>query len=964
MNFKSNKLRDAVVIALVAGASVATAHAQEATGATNLDRIQVTGSRIRSVDLETQQPVLTLSREAIQQTGRTNVAEVLQQIATNGAAINTQFNNGGDGSAGVDLRNLGSQRTLVLVNGRRWVQALDGTVDLNTIPTAIVERIEVLKDGASSIYGSDAIAGVVNIITRDNFNGGEAHVYYGQFSKGDGERQALDLTLGSSNDRSSLVFGASYVKEKAVMAGARKISADPVYSLGASQYSGQTASGGYWDLTIDDVGTDDYAAWSALAGSEDEATADRAGLARRVINPGADGRNLGNYHDFADSDRYNYAADNYLRTPQERKSIYIQGRYDLTDSIALRTDALYNQRTSAQQLAGYPLSAGSYLGGDQGLSADSYYNPTNGTANARELNWNRRLVEQDRFYEQDVKTFHWYGGLEGSFEVAGRYFNWDAGASYNVSDQVDTQIGDVNMGNLYAATGASFMDTDGVVKCGAPGAVIAGCVPFNPFSSAGNMPQEQLDYILFNAKDKYQNKSKSFTANLSGDIVELPGGMMGFAAGVERRKESGYDMPDAFVSAGLSSGNARQPTSGSYDLTDVYLELAVPLLKDLPGAKSLEFSAATRRSDYSNFGDTINSKFGFKWKPIEDVMVRGNWAEGFRAPSISNLFGGASQSYDTYGDPCSSDSPYIGTAAVAARCAAAGISPAYTQRDGYNSQTAYPFEWTSNEGLKPETSTSKSLGIVFSPSFVPGFDVSLDWWKINIKDVISRPTVGYMLNQCYVEGNSGWCDVVANSGITRNALGDITYFARSLQNLGELEVEGYDLTMRYQLPDTRFGSFSFVWDSVYMSKYRTKATPESEWDPSEVGLYSQSVPTWRIRSNLTSTWTYGDFGASWTVRYFSGLEEDCAYPDVANLCSSPDRIGLDGAVDPRNHLASTTYHDLQLRYNLPWNGTVSVGVNNVFEKEPPVATQAFANSFDYQYDTPGRYMYMEYRQRF
>ncbi len=964
MNFKSNKLRDAVVIALVAGASVATAHAQEATGATNLDRIQVTGSRIRSVDLETQQPVLTLSREAIQQTGRTNVAEVLQQIATNGAAINTQFNNGGDGSAGVDLRNLGSQRTLVLVNGRRWVQALDGTVDLNTIPTAIVERIEVLKDGASSIYGSDAIAGVVNIITRDNFNGGEAHVYYGQFSKGDGERQALDLTLGSSNDRSSLVFGASYVKEKAVMASARKISRDPVYSLGASEYSGQTASGGFWDLTIDDVGTDDYAAWSALAGSEDEATADRAGVVRRVINPDADGRNLGNYHDFANSDRYNYAADNYLRTPQERKSIYIQGRYDLTDSIALRTDALYNQRTSAQQLAGYPLSAGSYLGGDQGLSADSYYNPTNGTANARELNWNRRLVEQDRFYEQDVKTFHWYGGLEGSFEAAGRYFNWDAGASYNVSDQVDTQIGDVNMGNLYAATGASFMDTDGVVKCGAPGAVIAGCVPFNPFSSAGNMPQEQLDYILFNAKDKYQNKSKSFTANLSGDIVELPGGMMGFAAGVEKRKESGYDMPDAFVSAGLSSGNARQPTSGSYDLTDVYLELAVPLLKDLPGAKSLEFSAATRRSDYSNFGDTINSKFGFKWKPIEDVMVRGNWAEGFRAPSISNLFGGASQSYDTYGDPCSSDSPYIGTAAVAARCAAAGISPAYTQRDGYNKQTAYPFEWTSNEGLKPETSTSKSLGIVFSPSFVPGFDVSLDWWKINIKDVISRPTVGYMLNQCYVEGSAGWCDVVANSGLTRNALGEITYFARSLQNLGELEVEGYDLTMRYQLPDTRFGSFSFVWDSVYMSKYRTKATPESEWDPSEVGLYSQSAPTWRIRSNLSTTWTYGDFGASWTVRYFSGLEEDCAYPGVANLCSNPDRIGLDGAVDPRNHLASTTYHDLQLRYNLPWNGTVSVGVNNVFEKEPPVATQAFANSFDYQYDTPGRYMYMEYRQRF
>ena len=960
MNFQSNKLRDAVVVALIAGAATSvTAQAQEAT---NLDRISVTGSRIRSVDLETQQPVLTLSRETIQQTGRTNVAEVLQQIATNGAAINTQFNNGGDGSAGVDLRNLGSSRTLVLVNGRRWVQALDGTVDLNTIPTAIVERIEVLKDGASSIYGSDAIAGVVNIITRDNFNGGEAHAYYGQFSKGDGQREAFDLTLGSSNDRSSLVFGASYVKEKAVMASARKISRDPVYGRGNLDYSGQTASGGFWDLTIDGNPTDDIDTWNDLAG--DEATADRIGIDRFVVNDGAAGNNLGNYHSFSSADAYNYAKDNYLRTPQERKSIYIQGRYDLTDSIALRTDALYNQRLSAQQLAGYPLSAGSYLGGNQGLSADSYYNPTKGTGNARELNWNRRLVEQDRYYEQDVKTFHWYGGLEGSFEFAGRYFNWDAGAAYNVTDQIDTQVGDVNMGNLFAATGASFMDTDGVVKCGAPGAVIAGCVPFNPLSSAGTMPQDQLDYILFNAKDKYQNKSKAFTANISGDIVELPGGMMGFAAGVEKRKESGYDMPDAFVSAGLSSGNARQPTSGSYDLTDVYVELAVPLLKDLPFAKSLELSAATRRSDYSNFGDTLNSKFGFKWKPIDDLMVRGNWAEGFRAPSISNLFGGAGESYDSYGDPCSIGSPYIGTAAVAQRCAAAGIPANYEQREGYGKQTAWPFEWKSNQELKPETSTSKSLGIVYSPSFVRGFDISLDWWKINIKDVISRPTSDYMLEQCYVQGSAGWCDVLANSGLTRNPLGQITYMARYLQNLGELEVEGYDLTMRYQLPDTRFGSFSFVWDSVYMSNYRQKATPESEWDPSEVGSYTRDTPVWRIRSNLTTNWTYGDFGATWTVRYFSGLNENCKYPTNAQLCSNPDKIGLEGRPDPENHLSATTYHDLQVRYNLPWNGTVSVGLNNVFAKEPPVATQAFANSFDYQYDTPGRYMYMEYRQRF
>jgi len=956
-----NRLCNAIVLALLTGATASGQAFAQSEDATTLDRVAVTGSRIRSVDVETQQPILTITREELQRTGRTSVADVLQQLATNGAALNTQFNNGGDGSAGIDLRNLDASRTLVLVNGRRWVQSLEGDVDLNTIPAAMVERIEVLKDGASSIYGSDAIAGVVNIITRENFSGGEAHVYYGQFSKGDGEREAYDLTLGSSSERSNVVFGASYVKENAVRAADRRISRDPVYGLGASQYSGFSASGRIWDLTIDGIPTDDIVAWETLASDDDDDVADRAGLVSWIVNSGADGRDLANYHAFTDADRHNYASDNYLRTPQERKSIFFQGRYDLTDRIAIRSDATYNQRSSAQQLAGFPLNAGSFLAGDQGLLASSYYNPTANTNNPRELNWSKRLVEQERFYEQDVKTFHWYGGLDGTFEVAGRFFNWDAGFNYNLTDRTDTQIGDVNMANLYQATGASFLDSDGVVKCGTPGAVIEGCVPFNPFVSSGNVPQDQLDYILFTAKDTFQNKSRSVVANISGEIVELPAGMLAFAAGVERRKESGYDNPDAFVSAGLTSGNARQPTSGAYDLNEGYLELAVPLLRDLPGAQALELSLATRYSDYSNFGSTTNSKAGFKWQPFADLIVRGNWAEGFRAPPITDLFGGAAASYDSYGDPCSSDSPYINNPGVRARCQAAGIPASYTQFDGYGSQIRQPLDWTSNKDLQPETSISKTLGFVYSPSWVNGLNVSLDWWKVKLDNVISRPSVTYMLNQCYVENSQGWCDVLASSSITRNAVGDILYMQRAKRNLGAREVEGYDLTVRYNLPETRIGAFSFVWDSVYMDEYRDKATPDSEWDASSVGTYAQSSPVWRIRSNLISNWSYGNVGLTWTIRYFSSLEEDCNY---AAICTDPDRVTATGAADPRNHIGAATYHDVQARYQLPWKGTVSLGVINAFAKEPPVAGRAFANSFDPQYDTPGRYLYAEYRQNF
>ena len=207
MPLKTTKLRDAISFALVVGATAAgSAFAQDAAPAqeaTTLDRIEVTGSRIRQVDAETSQPILVIDRADIEQSGRTSVADLLQNIAVNGAPINTQVNNGGDGSSGVDLRNLGSARTLVLVNGRRWVTALDGTVDLNTIPSAMIERIEVLKDGASSIYGSDAIAGVVNLITRQNFEGAEAHAYIGQFDQGDGLRQSYDFILGANSDRST-----------------------------------------------------------------------------------------------------------------------------------------------------------------------------------------------------------------------------------------------------------------------------------------------------------------------------------------------------------------------------------------------------------------------------------------------------------------------------------------------------------------------------------------------------------------------------------------------------------------------------------------------------------------------------------------------------------------------------------------------------------------------------------------
>ncbi|MFC4727698.1 TonB-dependent receptor plug domain-containing protein [Coralloluteibacterium thermophilus] len=947
MTLKTKPLSKAVALSLCSGAVLSTAvpaALAQSTTAT-LDRIEVTGSRIRSVDAETSQPVLVLDRAAIEKQGLTSVAEVLQRISANGAGINRTFNNGGDGSSEVSLRNLGSSRTLVLVDGRRWVSSLGGSVDLNTIPAAVIERVEVLKDGASAIYGSDAIAGVVNIITRDNFEGAEFRAHYGQFNHGDGERNSVDATLGANSDRSNIVVGLSRVEEKAVMAGARRISADPVFGLGSSQYSGYSANGRIWN---------------GGPGEEDSL----------VVRPGStpsgvagDPRyGLDQFAPFeAAQDAYNFAPDNYLLTPQTRTSLYLKGRYDITDNISFRADALYNERRSAQQLAGFPLNGG--VSNDYLLSGDSYYNPYNTIygGDGRDVVWSHRLTEQARVYEQNVKTFHVYAGLEGSFEFANRFFGWEVGYGHNKSDQQDTQIGDANMLNVAAGVGPSEVRDGRVVCVDAPGGnIIEGCVPFNPLSPAGAVTQEMLDYILFTAQDTFQNRNEIFTANLNGEIMELPGGMMGFAVGVERRKESGFDRPDAFVAAGYTSGNARLPTAGQYDLDEIYAELLIPVLSGVPGADLLEFSIASRYSDYSNFGDTTNSKFGFKWKPFDQLLVRGNWAEGFRAPPISTLFRGRADSFTNFGDICSED--FGGrTPTIAANCAAAGAPAGFIQQTnqgfGYFGQTIYPFSIGGNPDAGPENSTSKTLGLVYSPSFATGLNISLDWWQIEITNALGTPTAAQIMDQCYNLGDQAFCSL-----ITRRASDfQISDMQLTPQNLSVIETEGFDFNVSYRTQETRYGSFGFTLDSAYMVKWNSRFTPASA-EEEMVGKYFEYDPNWRLRANASIDWNYGDFGLTWTARYHSSLVEDCPFPGTG-LCSDEDRVTATGPA-PRNKLGAVTYHDVQARYELPWNGSIRLGANNLFKKEPPVAFQAFANSFDPQYDVPGRYTYMEYVQRF
>lgn len=947
MNCKTNKLRDAVVLALVASAGTAgAAYAQDEakTGATNLDRIQVTGSRIRQVDVETAQPVLTISRSEIENQGFSSVADILQNISAAGSPSFSRASpltsNQEAGGQYIDLRNLGAQRTLVLVNGKRLGISPAGYQDISSIPSVIVERIEVLKDGASAIYGSDAMAGVINIITRQNFDGAEANVYTGQYSEGDGQKQTFDFMVGFSGERGSVSMGAEYHKEDPVWAKDRwyTAEADP------RDPGGNNTPVGQW-------------------GNYDSGLRTASGaVIWYAPNRGSNALGADNFHPQNADDTSNATTQMQLLTPLERRSLFVNANYDITDSIRFTSDLAYTKRSSNRQIAGYPTQS-SAIGAP--MAADSYFNPRSGTA----VNWRRRGWEVPRTTDTDQTTWRFTAALEGAFEIGDRYFDWDAGYMFN---EADTSI--INNGNFYipavkAAVGPSFKDpATGKIVCGTPGNVIAGCVPWNPFAGFGtgavenSLDDPAVRNFLFKEEHAVgKMKTQNYFANIAGSIFSLPAGDLSFAAGYEYRKEEGGFTPDAIAQSGDSTNLASGPTYGSYTVDEGYLELNIPVLADLPGAKELTFDAATRYSKFDTFGNTTNNKFGMKWRPVDDLLVRATYAEGFRAPTIGNLYGGGSQTFATgFQDPC--DVVY-GKAANSARCLKdvganfRQLKQGFVPITGPNgNQTPVPFVSGSNPFLQPETSTSKTVGLVYSPNYVQGLSMSLDWWKIRIDDTVVSDSPNSIMNDCYVNLIESRCAMFKRDPAQGNIVSELGYGTR---NAGYYLTEGFDFDLNYGL-DTDFGRFTAKWATTYVSKFEIKSTNDKDTKPTQANGFEDYF---RIRSNLSLGWSLGDWSANWGTRYYSSTKEDCT-PGYG--CSDPDYFSPSaGKVLPQNRLGAVTFHDVQFSWQAPWNARIAIGANNVFNRVGPIMYSQAASNFSYYggFDT-GRFLYMKYNQKF
>ncbi len=581
MNLKTTTLRDAITFALAVGSTAlvgtTAAFAQEATqdqGATTLDRIEVTGSRIRQVDIETAAPVLSISRDDIEKQGFSSVADILQNITAVGspAISRTSPLSSGEAVGGqyIDLRNLGPNRTLILVNGKRLGITNDGLQDVASIPASMVERIEVLKDGASTIYGSDAIAGVVNIITRKNFEGAEANAYMGQYGQGDGERQVYDFLLGFTGDRGSVTAGVEYSKEDPVWARDRWFAIDR-FPTGEKS---DPRPGGL-------SGTTEWGRFSYNTG-----TVNAAGnpvFANRTLRrdvAGLDPRNFTSFRAPNATDTSNPAAASTVYSGVERKSVFLNGSLNITDSVQFNTDILYTDRESFAQNAGYPFASANFDLSSGGLSADSYFNPVgNQAAGAlppgvapQAVQYVRRGWEVPREVRNSLTTYRFSGAFSGSFDIGERFFDWDAGYLYNQNKGVQVSTGNLNTLAVQQATGASFLNaqrrrasaarrtrrSSWVRARASARRGIRWCrwVTTHP-NSLGDPNVQAFLYLPGQALS--ETTTDVYYANLSGSLFTLPAGDLGFAVGVEHRKEDGVFSPDALAQTGISTDLAGRP---------------------------------------------------------------------------------------------------------------------------------------------------------------------------------------------------------------------------------------------------------------------------------------------------------------------------------------------------------------------------------------------------------------------
>lgn len=638
---------------------------------------RLTGSRIRRTDYTGSAPVDVFRSPDIELSGAQSLGELLRFVpAVVGNSTSTAIANGGDGTASVTLRGLPASNTLILINGRRV--ANDGlageSVDLNSIPPAAVERIEILKDSASAIYGSDAIAGVVNVIMKQDFRGLLAETYYGEAERGDLETRTNTLQYGTALPNGSLFLSASHYEQNPIFGRDRAVSA-----------SADTRALGGTDL-------------------RSSATPD----ARVVL---ADGRTLiaegDSYRPAGPGDLFDYQAFTTAVVPMERASIYGNAIYDFTERITGLVEFTYLETEATATLAPTPVFT-AFEQTDLTVSADNIYNPFGqDIADAR-----RRLVEfPARRQGNESQVTRFVAAVEGLYDD----WNWDAGYTWSRSEASQINHNIVNADRLQRALGPT---------AGCRGADIDGCTPVDLLGPAGSITPDQVDYIRADGKVSGYSELSSISFNVSNALLHLPSGRGDVAFGMEYRQESTDKKPDALLASAATLGATNfEATRGKRKITEFYAESVLPVWRSPAEAVVVHVEGAIRHSNYSDFGDSTNPKLGLLLQLGPGLLLRASYARGFRAPSLNELYEGETEEQSFIDDPCTRPE------------SAATLPGCNGQADPSRNQ--FLTVQGGNPALEPETSHGYSAGFVWSPAAPGGLRLSVDLFEVQQEDVVS-----------------------------------------------------------------------------------------------------------------------------------------------------------------------------------------------------------------------------------
>ncbi|MCR5874708.1 TonB-dependent receptor [Phenylobacterium sp. J426] len=1028
------------LLASVAGAAaltVPTFAAAQSSEEVAVGEIVVTGSRIRRPDLTSVQPLQVITTQSMEKRGFTNVADALNDLPSSGVPISPVGDQGsfGVGRNFINIFNLGTNRTLTLVNGRRFVggnpasiftgAAAGGQVDLNVIPTGLVERIETIQAGGSAVYGSDAIAGVINVITRTDFEGVEIDGQYGISDRSDAEEYRGRITVGQRflDDRLSLSGSYEYNETSALGYNDRARTREQMlFAVNPANVNGTDGIPGSVpifnrripEVTLGGLPYRANAAGTAIAGTASSNVIRLPDGSLAQFGPGGAliPYNFGTFYSASvasGGDGLNLGDLSSLLSPVKRHVATAFAKYDLTDNIRINGEFFYSE-FSAVEPYNQPIYNAPLFGGNSAALRMSTANPFLPAASraillsqttplpADPANPGERIFFLSRASvdignnktEADGDTWRGVLAIDGDLNFLDRDFFWSASFTQGQATGSFTSPNIVQSRFLQAID--VIRDGSGAIVCRDPAARAAGCAPLNLFGQ-GSPSQAALDYVGVQFESEYNILQTVYEANFGGDLLQLPGGMWSFAAGVEARYEKSDFNPNEPQELGVGRSAAITALTGKFDTKEWYAETLVPIFGDefsFPMLHRLEVEAAYRKVDHSQAGKDDAWSYGGRWFPIQDLMIRGQKSRSFRAPAITELFLPNATSFMTATDPCDfrniNSGPNPATRAANCRAAfqALGLPANFNLTSQVQAATVQGSQ-AGNPALENEIAKQWTLGFVYQPSFVPGLAISFDWANIKLKGAISNFNLTSILQVCYdspnppadacgrfQRGNSntdattGQGQILTNGAATgtgATATGPSTGYI----NAGYLNFEGFTAGIDYRtdLADVLGGAMGgwfggdpgrleFNFDLYHVERQETSVTGlgfDLNRDQGEIG---NAKWRWKLETNYDR----GPLSVNWTINWFD-----------------ESQFNNDFTLETRYPLRVDDYflHDVGVTYDLAdWTKRWGVGldnlrarlvVRNVFDEEPPIYATGSANAYG-SYDFLGRYYVLGLTARF